>query len=111
MTDQGYRVQIFCPPSWSLKGKAAEGNGWQHIPTPKSCTQRRPLGLARGPGSLHTLKSSKLRKKWKRAKTEKQENTEKQRKSASLPQPPKHPYKEEYNPSFVLPPDSPLRHS
>lgn len=101
MTDQCYRVQTFCPPSWSITGKAARGNRWQHIPTQKSCTQPRPTGHARGPGSLHTLKSSKLRKKWKR------EKTEKQRKSASLTQPPKQPNKEEYNPSLVLPPDSP----
>lgn len=33
--------------------------------------------------------------------------TEQQRKSASLTQPPKHPNKEEKNPSFVLPPGSP----
>lgn len=79
MTDQGYSVQTFCSPSWSLKGKATKGNRW-HIPTQKSRTQPRPLQLARGPRSLHTLKSSKLRKKWKRGKTEKQWKTEQQRK-------------------------------
>lgn len=72
MTDQGYRVQTFCPPSWSLKGKATEGKRQQHIPTQKSHTQPGPLGLDRGCGSLQTLKSSKLRKKWKAGKTKKQ---------------------------------------
>lgn len=75
MTDQGYRVQIFCPHSCSLKGKATEGNRRQHIPTQKSHTQPGPLGLDRGPGSLHTLKSSKLRKKWRAGKTKKQRKT------------------------------------